>query len=64
MYIVTYPVAHAKLINIVVMVTDSTKVDTYYDGPTDTFCEQEELLLAFRVWEPEIRALFTSGSKI
>ncbi|KAF9471974.1 salicylate hydroxylase [Pholiota conissans] len=56
-HLIVYRVAQAKLVNVVAVVTDPAKENTFYDGPAHVVCEQEEMLRAYEKWEPEVQAL-------
>ncbi|KAF8964494.1 salicylate hydroxylase, partial [Flammula alnicola] len=58
-HLITYPLTHDKVINVVVLVTDPSKEGTIFDGEATTNCKQEEVLAIFSGWEDQVQALLS-----
>lgn len=61
-HIVTYLVSNNKLINVVAMASDLSKEYDPVNGPTAIPVTQDEVLAAFKDWEPEVQAILRVSS--
>ncbi|KJA14751.1 hypothetical protein HYPSUDRAFT_92215 [Hypholoma sublateritium FD-334 SS-4] len=62
-HLITYPLPHNNIVNVLALVTDLSQEGTQYHGPPTTYCDQEEVLSAFSGWEPEVQALLKCITK-
>ncbi|KAL1748742.1 hypothetical protein HDZ31DRAFT_79364 [Schizophyllum fasciatum] len=58
-HIITYPISHGQLINVVLFRANYDREDTTFDGPW--VCNLRcDFFQAFQTWEPEVRQLLES----
>ena len=62
-HIVTYPMSDGEFINVVALVHNETREETYHEGPPIENVTNAEMLSVYEGYEPEVQALLEARQR-